>query len=78
MALSQIGFMGKISVEEVEKIMSSGFNMLSLRCLLEVPTKQLDISCFGGYMQLLGEHFQGECRGRGLAGAMNWEVITTK
>ena len=36
-----------IRVEEVGRIMSSGFNMLSLRSLLVVPTKQLDISCFG-------------------------------
>lgn len=36
-----------IRVEEIGRIMSSGFNMLSSRCLLHVPTKQLDISCFG-------------------------------
>lgn len=33
-------------MEEVGKIMSSSFNRLSLSCLLDVLTKQLDISCF--------------------------------
>lgn len=26
----------------------------------EGPLKQLDVSCFGGYIQLLGGHFQDE------------------
>lgn len=69
--------MGKIRVEVVGNIMSSGVNMLSSRCLFEVPIEQLGVSCFGGYIHLLGGHFQDECAGRGLAGDTNLEVINT-
>lgn len=69
--------MHKIKVEVVGNIMSSGGNMLNFRCLFEVPIKQLDASCFGGYIQLLGGHLQDECAGRALAGDTTLEVIST-